>query len=64
LEIFSQAVSLGGVASLIEYPWTMTHGTNPEDAWREMGIAENLVRVSVGLEDPEDLIADFARALE
>lgn len=64
LELFSQAVSLGGVESLIEYPWTMTHGPMPEAARREMGIAENLIRVSVGLEDPEDLIADFAQALK
>lgn len=63
LELFSQAVSLGGVESLIEYPWTMTHGTIPEQARREMGIAENLIRVSVGLEDIVDLIADFERAL-
>ena len=63
LQLFSQAVSLGGVESLIEYPWTMTHGTIPESARREMGVAENLVRVSVGLEDPQDLIADFEKAL-
>jgi cystathionine gamma-lyase len=64
LELFSQAVSLGGVESLIEYPWTMTHGPMPEEARREMGIAENLIRVSVGLEDIEDLIADFEAALK
>ena len=64
LELFSQAVSLGGVESLIEYPWTMTHGPMPEAARREMGIAENLIRVSVGLEDSEDIIADFTQALE
>ncbi len=63
LELFSQAVSLGGVESLIEYPWTMTHGPMPEAARREMGIAENLIRVSVGLEDSEDIIADFEQAL-
>ena len=63
LELFSQAVSLGGVESLIEYPWTMTHGTIPEQARREMGIAENLIRVSVGLEDIVDLLADFEKAL-
>ena len=63
LTLFSQAVSLGGVESLIEYPWTMTHGPMPEAARREMGIAENLIRVSVGIEDIEDLIADFTQAL-
>ena len=64
LELFSQAVSLGGVESLIEYPWTMTHGPIPEAARREMGIAKNLIHVSVGLEDIEDLIADFKTALK
>ncbi len=49
--------------SLIEYPWTMPHGTIPEQARREMGITENLIRVSVGLEVVQDLIADFERAL-
>lgn len=63
LELFSQAVSLGGVESLIEYPWTMTHGTIPESARREMGLSGNLIRVSVGLEDIADLIADFEQAL-
>jgi len=63
LTLFPQAVSLGGVESLIEYPWTMTHAAIPESDRRAMGIAENLVRVSVGLEDIEDLIADFEQAL-
>lgn len=63
LTLFPQAVSLGGVESLIEYPWTMTHAAVPEEARRKMGIAENLIRVSVGLEDLEDLIADFEQAL-
>ncbi|MCF6287074.1 MAG: PLP-dependent aspartate aminotransferase family protein [Candidatus Hydrogenedentes bacterium] len=64
LELFSQAVSLGGVESLIEYPWTMTHGPMPKSARREMGIEEKLIRVPVGLEDVDDLLADFAQALE
>lgn len=63
LKLFPQAVSLGGVESLIEYPWTMTHAAVPEEARRKMGIAENLIRVSVGLEDLDDLIADFEQAL-
>ena len=63
LTLFPQAVSLGGVESLIEYPWTMTHAAVPEEARRKMGIAENLVRVSVGLEDIDDLIGDFDQAL-
>lgn len=64
LQLFSQAVSLGGVESLIEYPWTMTHLAVPEPARREMGIAENLVRVSVGLEDAEDLLRDMEQAFQ
>jgi cystathionine gamma-lyase len=63
LTLFPQAVSLGGVESLIEYPWTMTHAAIPESERRAMGITENLVRVSVGLEDIEDLISDFEQAL-
>jgi len=63
LTLFPQAVSLGGVESLIEYPWTMTHAAVPEDARRAMGIAENLIRVSVGIEDIDDLVADFDQAL-
>lgn len=63
LRLFPQAVSLGGVESLIEYPWTMTHAAVPEVARRAMGITENLVRVSVGIEDVDDLIADFDQAL-
>ena len=51
LKLFPQAVSLGGTESLIEYPWTMTHAAVPEEARRKMGITENLVRVSVGIED-------------
>jgi len=64
LQLFSQAVSLGGVESLIEYPWTMTHGAMPETARREMGLTENLLRVSVGLEDRSDLLSDFEQALD
>jgi cystathionine gamma-lyase len=63
LSLFAQAVSLGGVESLIEYPWSMTHLGMPEQARRDMGIAENLVRVSIGLEDVDDLQADLDGAL-
>ncbi len=64
LKLFSQAVSLGGVESLIEHPWSMTHISMPEEARRKMGITENLVRVSVGLEDIDDLLEDFQQALD
>jgi len=61
---FTQAVSLGGVESLIEHPWSMTHISMPEEARRKMGITENLVRVSVGLEDISDLQEDLEHALK
>jgi cystathionine gamma-lyase len=62
-KLFAQAVSLGGVESLIEHPWSMTHVTMPEEARREMGITEDLVRLSVGIEDVDDLKADLDQAL-
>jgi methionine-gamma-lyase len=58
------AVSLGGVESLIEHPASMTHSGVPAAELAEAGISEGLVRYSVGIEDPEDLIADLAQALE
>lgn len=64
LKLFSQAVSLGGVESLVEHPWSMTHISMPEEARREMGITENLLRVSVGLEDCDDILADVSAALD
>lgn len=64
LKLFSQAVSLGGVESLIEYPWSMTHLALPEEARRKMGIAENLIRVSTGLEDIDDLLEDMEQGLK
>lgn len=63
LKLFSQAVSLGGVESLIEHPWSMTHVSLPEEARRKMGISENLIRLSIGLEDVDDLKADLEAAL-
>ena len=62
--LFVLAESLGGVESLIEHPWTMTHVSMPEDVRRRVGITEDLIRISVGIEDPEDLEADLAQALE
>jgi cystathionine gamma-lyase len=64
VELFALAESLGGVESLIEHPWTMTHVSMPEDARAKMGITQNLIRVSVGIEDLEDLIADLKQAFE
>jgi cystathionine beta-lyase/cystathionine gamma-synthase len=61
--IFTLAESLGGVESLIEHPTTMTHASVPRDIQLKMGITPDLVRVSVGLEDTSDLIADLESAL-
>jgi cystathionine beta-lyase len=60
---FNLAESLGGVKSLIAHPATMTHASVPADRRRAAGVADGLVRLSVGLEDASDLIADLAAAL-
>ena len=57
------AESLGGVESLIEHPAIMTHASIPPEIRQEIGILDNLVRVSVGIEDVQDLIRDLERAL-
>jgi cystathionine beta-lyase len=57
------AVSLGGVESILSYPATMSHGSMPPEERLARGITDGLVRLSVGLEDPEDLIRDLANAL-
>lgn len=62
--LFTLAESLGGVESLIESPWSMTHVSVPEQARANMGITQNLIRISVGIEDVEDLIADLSQALD
>ena len=61
LEEFELAVSLGGVESLVELPAAMTHEPIPAERRREIGIADTLIRISVGLEDPADLLADLDR---
>ncbi|MGZ5237906.1 MAG: trans-sulfuration enzyme family protein [Caldimonas sp.] len=63
VRIFSLAESLGGVESLIEHPAIMTHATIPAKTRATLGIGDALVRLSVGVEDVEDLRADLARAL-
>jgi cystathionine beta-lyase/cystathionine gamma-synthase len=62
--LFTLAESLGGVESLIEHPWTMTHVSMPEKARTAAGITENLIRISVGIEHVDDLIADLEQALD
>lgn len=64
LQYFSLAESLGGVESLVCHPPSMTHAAVSEEALAEAGIVQNLVRLSVGLESTEDLIADVLGALE
>lgn len=64
VKLFTLAESLGGVESLIEHPWTMTHISMPPEVRRQMTITEELVRISVGIEDIEDLIADLDQAFE
>jgi cystathionine gamma-synthase len=64
LKFFSLAESLGGVESLVCHPASMTHAPLSEAALKEAGIGQNLVRLSIGLESSEDLIADLLEALE
>lgn len=61
--LFTLAESLGGVESLVSHPAAMTHAAVPEDERIAMGITEGLVRLSVGIEDVEDLLADLDAAL-
>ena len=63
MKLFTLAESLGGVSSLAEHPATMSHASMPADYRAQIGISDNLIRVSIGLEHPDDLIADFRRAL-
>lgn len=62
LRVFTLAESLGGVESLANHPALMTHASIPEDKRRELGITDDLVRLSVGVEDADDLIADLEQA--
>ena len=64
LQVAKLAVSLGGTETLMEHPATMTHSDIPPDRQAEMGITPAMVRISVGLEHPTDIIADLAQALE
>lgn len=64
IQYFSLAESLGGVESLVCHPASMTHAPLTEEALAEAGISKSLVRLSVGLEDTEDLVADVQQALE
>lgn len=63
-KLFQLAESLGGVESLIAYPWTMSHASISEAARREAGISEKTIRLSVGIEHPDDLVDDLVAALD
>ncbi len=63
LKVFTLAESLGGVESLANHPALMTHASIPENIRREIGISDDLVRLSVGIEDIEDLLEDLKNAL-
>lgn len=64
LKIAKLAVSLGGTETLASCPAAMTHLSVPDERKAALGITPNLVRISIGIEDPDDLIADFAQALD
>ena len=64
VSMFTLAESLGGVESLIEHPAIMTHASVPAEQRAKLGISDGLVRLSVGIEHPDDLIADLDRGLQ
>jgi cystathionine gamma-lyase len=63
LEVFTLAESLGGVESLVDHPAIMTHASVPPETRAKLGISDSLVRLSIGIEDTDDLVADLAAAL-
>jgi cystathionine gamma-lyase len=64
VKVFSLAESLGGVESLIDHPAIMTHASIPKEMREAQGISDGLVRLSVGIEECDDLIADLKQALQ
>jgi cystathionine beta-lyase/cystathionine gamma-synthase len=64
VRLMSLAESLGGVETLISHPATMTHASVPPERRLQIGVTDDLVRISVGIEDLEDLREDLAQALE
>jgi cystathionine gamma-lyase len=63
VQVFTLAESLGGVESLVNHPAIMTHASVPKAVREAGGVTDNLIRLSVGVEDVEDLIADLDQAL-
>ena len=64
LKLITLAESLGGVESLVCHPASMTHAAIPADIRKQVGIVDELIRLSVGIEDADDLIADLKQAIE
>jgi cystathionine beta-lyase/cystathionine gamma-synthase len=64
VKLFSLAESLGGVESLINHPASMTHASIPREERIKNGLTDTLIRLSIGIEDAEDLIADLEQALQ
>ena len=62
-DVFSLAESLGGVESLVDHPAIMTHASVPERDRAKLGISDQLIRLSVGIEALDDLVADLDRSL-
>ena len=62
-ELFTLAESLGGVESLIGHPASMTHASIPREARLKVGLTDSLIRLSVGVEDVDDLVEDLEKAL-
>jgi cystathionine beta-lyase/cystathionine gamma-synthase len=63
-KIFTLAESLGGVESLVCHPATMTHASIPKEIREKNGLTDGLIRLSVGIEDLDDLLRDIAQALK
>ncbi len=63
-KIFTLAESLGGVESLVCHPATMTHASIPKEIREKNGLTDGLIRLSVGIEDIEDLLSDLEQALK
>ena len=64
MKVFTLAESLGGVESLSGHPASMTHASIPKEEREKVGVTDNLVRLSVGIEHREDLLADLTQALD
>ena len=63
VKLFALAESLGGVESLIGHPATMTHASIPKEEREKTGVSDSLIRLSVGVEDAEDIIEDLRQAM-